>query len=305
MYILFGSESEQDENGRNHRGIGFYTDRAAKTKPDGRPYRGVTLDNKGGDVVSQTKRGLGKPPSLVFSTCSRNGACLSPAGLVKLFPGLPRFLLPPFLVNFFDPYSEIRVTQNRLPHWQQAGATYFLTFRLSDSLPQSLLKAWHKKRETWMIDHPIPRSAEDEAEYHRLFSTKIDQWLDAGHGACLLTETSVQELIVDALRHFDGDRYELLSWVIMPNHVHACVILNPDCRLEKIVFTWKRRTAGAINRLRGTSGSIWMPDYFDRLVRDWSHFENVIRYIRRNPEKAKLGAKHYRLWESDLAKSVL
>ena len=156
-----------------------------------------------------------------------------------------------------------------------------------------------------MKHHPVPLSAGDEAEYHRLFSSKIDQWLDSGHGACLLGDPSVQELIADALHHFDGDRYELLSWVIMPNHLHVCLLVHPDWQLEKIVFTWKRRTAGAINRHSETSGSIWMADYFDRLVRDWAHFENVIRYIRRNPEKARLGAERYRLWESDLAKGVL
>jgi putative transposase len=248
------------------------------------------------------RRGLGKPPSLVRS---RNGACLSPVFFLNLTHCLPRFLLPSVPVKFFDPYSEIHVTQNRLPHWQQAAATYFLTFRLADSLPKSLLEAWRDEREAWLKLRPTPLSSGDEAEYHRLFSSKIDQWLDAGHGDCLLASPSVQEIVTDALCHFDRDRYELASWVIMPNHLHVCLILHPDWKLEKIIFTWKRRTAGSINQHRGTSGPVWMPDYFDRLIRDRSHFENVIRYIRRNPEKARLGAKRYRLWESEIAKDVV
>jgi putative transposase len=242
---------------------------------------------------------------LGFASFKERGLPKPRGSSLKLTLGFPRFLLPPLPVKFFDPYSEIQVTWNRLPHWQQAGASYFITFRLADSLPQSLLVTWREEREAWMKLHPSPFSDADEAEYHRLFSSRIDQWLDSGHGACLLEDPSVQELIGDALRYFDGNRYELLSWVVMPNHVHVCLTVHPDWPLEKIIFTWKRRAAGAINRHRGTKGSIWMADYFDRLVRDRRHFENVIRYIGRNPERAWLGREGYQLWESDLAKSVL
>jgi putative transposase len=207
-------------------------------------------------------------------------------------------------VKFFDPYSEIHVTGNRLPHWQQPGATCFLTFRLADSLPETILAPWREEKEAWLKLHPGALTSDEEAEYHRLFSTKIDQWLDAGHGSCLLATPEAQDVVEDAFRHFDGRRYEMLSWVIMPNHVHACLSLNPDWAIEKIVFTWKRRTSGSINRARGTRGAVWMPDYFDRLVRDHDHFGNVIRYIRRNPEKSRLSAGRFRLWESDLARSI-
>jgi len=207
-------------------------------------------------------------------------------------------------MKFFNPYEEIRVTEHYLPHWQQPGAAYFLTFRLADSLPRELLKEWERERSDWWIEHPPPLAAEDEMEYHRRFSHRIDQWLDAGYGSCLLRETSFREVVEQALAYFSGQRYDPLAWVIMPNHVHVCCVLHPDWLLEKVLFTWKRHTAGAINRLLGKDGPFWMHDYFDRLIRDGNHLRNVIRYIRRNPLKACLKEGDYSLWEGELAKAV-
>jgi REP element-mobilizing transposase RayT len=209
-----------------------------------------------------------------------------------------------FSVKFFDPYEVIRMTRHRLPHWEQPGATYFITFRLGDSVPQSLLRIWREERSEWLAAHPEPHTPELEAEYHLRFSDRIDQWLDAGHGSCLLAEPPCQEAVADALRFFDGQRYELLSWVIMPNHVHVCLVFHPDSTLKDILFSWKRRSAGSINRALGTSGPIWMRDYFDRIIRDENHLRNVVRYIRRNPGIAKLSGDRFRLWESEMARTI-
>lgn len=167
-----------------------------------------------------------------------------------------------------------------------------------------MLKPWREEKEVWKQTHPPPLSEADEAEYHRRFSSSIDQWLDAGHGECLLADSSFREVVTESIRHFNGDRYELVSWVIMPNHVHLCLVLNPDWSLEKVVFTWKRRSSGEVNRMRGKSGPFWMRDYFDRLIRDRDHSENVVRYIRRNPGKAGLRTGQYELWESELGMRV-
>ena len=70
---------------------------------------------------------------------------------------------------FFNPFADTEISANRLPHWQQKGATYFLTFRLADAIPKPLLAQWSAEREAWLIDHSKPWSAEVEAEYHRRF----------------------------------------------------------------------------------------------------------------------------------------
>ncbi len=90
----------------------------------------------------------------------------------------------------------------------------------------------------------------------------------------------------------------------MPNHVHVSFVLHPEWTLEKVLFTWKRRSAGAINTLRGKADSVWQHDYFDRLVRDEAHMYRVIGYIRRNPIKAGLRADEFTLWESEYAQAV-
>lgn len=207
-------------------------------------------------------------------------------------------------MKFFNPFEDIRVTRNNLPHWQQPGATYFITFRMADSLPTGMLRELESERLRWQQTHPPPLSPDLEAEYHRLFSARVDQWLDNGHGSCVLRQPELRAAIVESLTHFDQQRYEMLSYVIMPNHVHGLLMLHPDWLLEKVLFTWKRRTAGAINEKLELRGQFWQHDYFDRLIRDGDHLRNVIRYIRRNPSKTHLKESEFTLWESDLTKAV-
>ena len=207
-------------------------------------------------------------------------------------------------MKFFNPFEDIRVTRNNLPHWQQPGATYFITFRMADSLPVERLNELETERLIWQQNHPPPLSAEQEAEFHRLFSARVDQWLDEGHGSCVLRQPELRAAVVESLTYFDQQRYELLSYVIMPNHVHVLMMLHPDWLLEKVLFTWKRRTAGVIHEKLGLQGQFWQHDYFDRLIRDGEHLQNVVRYIRRNPAKAHLKPDEFTIWESSLAKSV-
>ncbi|MEN9841393.1 MAG: hypothetical protein RL376_1193 [Verrucomicrobiota bacterium] len=156
--------------------------------------------------------------------------------------------------RFFNPWGNLRITRHNLPHWQQAGASIFVTFRLADSLPVKLLAELADERAAWLKARETPLSPADEAIYHRLFSTKLDAWLDAGHGDCLLRDAQAQAVLRETLEHFDGVRYQLIAWVIMPNHVHVCFSLYEGWSLERVMFTWKRRSAGELNRLTGRKG---------------------------------------------------
>lgn len=207
-------------------------------------------------------------------------------------------------LHFFNPYADIRYTENRLPHWQQKGAVYFVTFRLADAVPRRLLAQWEDDRNAWLRVHPEPWSNEVECEYHQRFSGAIERWLDAGHGACLLRRRECAEIVAETLRHFEGERVIMISSVVMPNHVHAIFIQNPEWALEKVMQSWKRFTAREINKLLERSGLLWQRDYFDRLVRDEKHFANCVRYIRRNPEKANLSAHEFILYESETARAI-
>lgn len=206
--------------------------------------------------------------------------------------------------KFLDPYTDVRITRTRLPHWQQKGASYFITFRLADSVPIRLLEEWEHERFTWLKFHPEPWVPEVEVEFYRRFPGRLERYLDTGHGSCVLRQSECSEIVMGALRHFDGERCQLHSAVIMPNHVHLCVAEAGEWRLDQLIHSWKRFTARRINEVLGRRGTLWMPDYFDRLIRDEAHFYRVIRYVRDNPRKAKLGEGACRLYESELARQV-
>jgi putative transposase len=207
-------------------------------------------------------------------------------------------------LRFFNPYADVRQTENRLPHWQQKGAVYFITFRLADAIPAKLRLGLDGERAAWLRIHPEPWTTEIEREYHKRFSGAIERWLDAGHGACVLRRADCRDIVAEALHHFDGEKLALISAVVMPNHAHALFVQNPEWSLEKILSSWKTFTARRINALLGRHGHLWQRDYFDRLVRDENHFANCGRYIRRNPQKAQLCKDEFTLYESELARNV-
>ena len=158
-------------------------------------------------------------------------------------------------LRFFNPFAESGVTVNRLPHWQQEGAVYFLTFRLADAIPGHLLDQWTTEHEAWIANYLQPWSVEVEQEYHHLFSGAMERWLDAGHGLCALRQSECRAHVENALRYFDGERCAQIAWVIMPNHVHVLFVLNDGLTPEDIVQSWKRHSAVRINRVLGRSGT--------------------------------------------------
>ena len=181
---------------------------------------------------------------------------------------------------------------------------YFVTFRLADAMPHELHAQWESEREAWSHAHAEPRNGEVEREYHERFSGAIERWLDAGHGSCILRRPDCAEIVAETLRYFDGDRLAIISCLVMPNHVHVLFVQNAEWHLEKVLRSWKSFTSRKINSLLAREGSVWQRDYFDRLVRDEKHFANCVRYIRRNPAKARLESGEYILYESEVARTI-
>ncbi len=165
-----------------------------------------------------------------------------------------------------------------LPHFESGSVTQMVTYRLADSLPR----------------HVAERLAEeaDTAEGDEAYRERIDAWLDAGHGECLLRRPAIAELVEDSLRAYDGVRYEIHAWVIMPNHVHILVRMKEPYLLCDAVKGWESYTARKINERLGRSGTVWQKEYWDRFIRNERHYERAVAYIRNNPEKAGcLGAR--------------
>ena len=173
----------------------------------------------------------------------------------------------------------VTVSRRFLPHWEQNGATYFVTFRLADSLPQVKLQLLQEEKEDWQKKHPEPLSEAEKAEYHRLFSQRVDKWLDAGMGECHLKNPQLAKIVADALTYFDGDRYHLGEWVIMPNHVHVIVTPLGNHTLSQITHSWKSFTANQINKYLNRRGQLWQKESYDQIVRSAQHLERVQIYI--------------------------
>jgi len=84
------------------------------------------------------------------------------------------------------------------------------------------------EREIWLRFHPEPWGSEVESEYHKRFSGAIERWLDAGHGSCVLRRPDCTKIVAEAIRYFDGERLAMISTIVMPNHVHAVFVQNPE-----------------------------------------------------------------------------
>lgn len=164
-----------------------------------------------------------------------------------------------------------------LPHFDAPGRVQSVTFRLVDSLPRGFLD----KCERALAGMP---AEERQVEIER----RIAGMLDRGHGKCHLADPRAAKAVEDALLFFDTERYRLLCWCVMPNHVHAMMETLPPYSLSEVLHSWKFYTSKKINRILHRQGRFWQAEYHDRVVRDDDHYANTFRYIEANPVKAGL-----------------
>jgi putative DNA methylase len=106
-----------------------------------------------------------------------------------------------------------------------------------------------------------------------------------------LKHAEVAEVVKASLMKFDGERYKLIAWVIMPNHIHLLLKPINDWGLETILHSFKSFTASEANNVLERNGKFWMRESFDRYIRDAKHFGKAFRYIENNPVKAGLCEK--------------
>jgi REP element-mobilizing transposase RayT len=132
-----------------------------------------------------------------------------------------------------------------------------------------------------------PTDSEEDIE--RDYRRRVERYLDQGAGECLLRRPDLASLVADAIRHFDGERYRLRVWVVMPNHAHAVLWPIPNHLLSDIVKTWKGFTAREANRILGRTGTtFWQPESFDHWIRNDEEMARICRYVERNPVTARL-----------------
>lgn len=135
-------------------------------------------------------------------------------------------------------------------------------------------------------------SNKDIKHVNPLDSDKIEAFLDSGYGECWLKRDDIGKLVANALCYFDGERYHLHAWVVMPNHVHAVLSPNGSHTLSSILHSWKSYTANEANCLLGRKGrTFWQRESYDHLVRDEEDFIRVCNYTLNNPVKTGLCQK--------------
>ena len=216
-----------------------------------------------------------------------------------------------FDLQFFDPQQDRTIVCHNLPHWMQAGTVCFITWRTADSLPADVQQRITLERRRLLLDRGIDPDGDWRSDLAKLPAVDRGhvQWglfriwdgaLDQGHGACVLADPELNKLVGDSLMHFDGDRYFLTDYVVMPNHVHLLAAFRNEEIMLSQCTSWKRYTARAINRHLKQSGEFWQVEPFDHLVRSLEQFEHYRRYIASNPEHARLPVGSYRLYSKDL-----
>ncbi len=181
-----------------------------------------------------------------------------------------------------------------LPHWEKSGSTYFVTFRLADSLPGFILRRWAFERKDIEARARAQNRELTKYECERLaalFSERVDKYLDLGAGRRWLVMPDIAALVVSALKFMDGQRYALHAWCVMPNHVHVVVtpvrkFENAKGQLGSILHSWKSYTAKEANRILRRTGEFWCREYYDHLIRDGEEHSFYIGYTLNNPVKA-------------------
>ncbi len=202
-----------------------------------------------------------------------------------------------------------------MPHIRPIGATFFITMRLGDSLPQHIVREmkmeFERKKKQIMLDHPDDHEALIYDEQKRFFG-KYDHQLDhKPYGECYLQQREVAKVIIGELELMDGKHFDLQAYCIMPNHLHLLVDTSIQLQgkdinesnlddnyiqLNEVLKGFKGRSARYANQAIGRSGNFWQKDSYDHYVRDDKEWNNIANYILNNPVKAGL-AEQQSDWE--------
>lgn len=177
----------------------------------------------------------------------------------------------------------------KLPHWEKDGATYAVTYRLNDSLPQHVLLRIERERgeiRRNFAARELPPTAVELERLAWLESEVVQEKLDAGYGECLLRDDRAAKIMTDEWRAGDGVSYDLAAWVVMPNHVHVVFRPCSGVALPKVMQGWKGRAARRINLLFGRTGPLWGSESYDHIIRNRGEFEHAAGYVMQNPVKA-------------------
>ena len=195
--------------------------------------------------------------------------------------------------NSKPPPAAIR-SRGYLPHIEIPGAMYFITFRLADSIPKPYMRRLESECNIALgrlnrynsCDNPHQRAK--AWKIINRYSRTLERYLDESHGVCHLKDPRVADIVAEALHFFNGERYELHAWCIMPNHVHVICVPGDGFQVSKLMHSWKSFTAKEANKVLGRTGTFWSREYYDRIVRNEKQYGKCLEYVMGNPAKSGL-----------------
>ena len=115
--------------------------------------------------------------------------------------------------------------------------------------------------------------------YHLVFNTARHQPLLVG---------AMAELVVQSIQGAPtATSFELLAYTVMPNHVHLLARGTTDsANVVRLVQRCKQKPGFSYKR--ETGNQLWLPSFFDRIVRRGDDAVEIAAYILANPVRAGL-----------------
>lgn len=191
---------------------------------------------------------------------------------------------------YFDKEENLETSRGvNLPHWHQNNKAYFITFRLDDSLQISRAAELTGIKSSFEQHNPKPWDAATRLRYHKLISPVEERLLDAGHGECCLRYEPCRNCLAEAISRLNWDVYDVVAYVIMPNHVHMLTVISDGGEAKEMMRIIKGTSSRGINGIMNRMGKLWHRDYFDRIVRSEDHFKHYLNYIINNPKNLRDG----------------
>ncbi|MBK8849960.1 MAG: transposase [Saprospiraceae bacterium] len=183
-----------------------------------------------------------------------------------------------------------------LPHFYEGHYCFFITFRLADSLPQSVIVKLKEKFQFEIEKINIPDETQRKIIVEDLksqFFQKYDYQLDSKpYGECVLRNREIAQILYDKILSYNNAYYDVKCFSIMPNHVHLLVARLSDENLPQ-VDKWMQLIKGGsaylINKTLNRSGKLWAVESYDRYIRNEKHYRNSFYYTVNNPQMAGLG----------------
>ncbi|MBW6536734.1 MAG: transposase [Mariniphaga sp.] len=197
--------------------------------------------------------------------------------------------------------------RHNLPHFQQPGQAYFITWILKDAVPPKALFHYTQKlkilksqieflkaekREKQIIDELIFQYNLTRKKYMKVYDDMLAA--ESRNTPIDLSKPENVRIIKEALHFWENKKLKNYAYSIMPNHVHWVIGLKEKDTEEKPVYlqdilqSVKRHSARQINIQEGRSGTLWHKESFDTTIRDEKHLYNAIEYTLNNPVNAGL-----------------